>query len=237
MASPDPDQVPPPVPAPDAPTACRDDQTAAAPIRPCACEDIFLRARHRTCARNQARPACSWLYLLKVIQPKLSRFTSSTGHANVKKTLNAHCKCYEVLLEDRASIWPQAVRSQQHLHCLYNLASHTLGGLARTFLKADDEAATMGLHGFQVHSPALVLTDTLDQRQAKSKALAPLFVTAHERQEHCFALFFRNAHARVFNRKSMLEQGQTDKPPVGVMQRIAQQIAHHRIQESRVVTA
>ena len=110
--------------------------------------------------------------------------------------------------------------------CASDRLLRRLGGLAR---------GPGGLGGAQADAPALVLADALDQRQTQPQALTALLTAAYERLEHRFALLFGNTHAAVFHQEAGWQQGQADKAAIGVVQGIAQQIAHDRMQQGGVV--
>ena len=99
------------------------------------------------------------------------------------------------------------------------------------------KSAAIRLHVTETDRPALVFTNPLHQRQAEPEAFTPLLVTPHKGFEHRLAFLFGNAHAAVFHQEAGWQQGQADKAAIGVVQGIAQQVAHHRMQEGGIVAS
>src|SRR5690606_28828623 len=91
--------------------------------------------------------------------------------------------------------------------------------------QGDLEPAAPRLGVRQLHAPALVLADPLHQRQPQAEPFPPGRAAAHEGLEHRLALGGRDAHATVLDHEALLVQAQADASMLGVVQRVAQQVA------------
>ncbi|MNR31702.1 hypothetical protein D3C85_1492300 [compost metagenome] len=93
----------------------------------------------------------------------------------------------------------------------------------------------MGLRRQQANPPALLRADPLHQRQAEPQAVAALGGAAHERLEYRRAQCLGNPLAAILDTEAPGGERQADRPAVGVVPGIAQQVAQHRTQQCGVV--